>query len=104
MSTTSKKYFEEKFKNILWNRLLKETHKAKTGKELEVLLNKYLTPNEKIILEKRLSILFLLGNSLSYRKIKDEVDITSKTISFVKKGFKKPAKRPQKNVIKTIIK
>lgn len=96
MSTTSKKYFEEQFKNILWERFLKEIKKSKTGKELDVLFNKYFTPNEKIIIEKRLAILYLAERGLSYRKIREEVDVTSKTISFVKRGFKKPIKRPKK--------
>ena len=96
MSTTSKKYFEGQFKNILWERFLKEIKKSKTGKELEVLLNKYLTPNERVIIEKRLAILFLLEKGSSYQEIKDEADVTSKTVSFVKRGFKKPTKRPRK--------
>lgn len=96
MSTTSKKYFEGKFKNLLWGRFLKELKKLKTGRELDVLFNKYFTPNEKIIIEKRLAILYLAEKGLSYRKIREDVDVTSKTISFVKRGFKKPIKRPKK--------
>jgi len=53
-------------------------------------LNKFLTPDEKIIFEKRLAIIHLLKFKHTYRQISEKVDITRKTIAFVKKGFKQP--------------
>ena len=75
MSKTSKKYFEEKFKSILWNRFLKNIKKAKTCKELNFLLKKFFTPDEKIMIEKRLGILYLLEKGLSYRQIGEEIEV-----------------------------
>lgn len=97
MPRTSKKYFAKEFKDVLWNSFLIEIKKSKTGKDLDVFLNKYLSPNEKILLEKRLCIFHLLKNGQSYTKISKEIDVTRKTISFIKRGFKKPVKKtPQK--------
>ncbi len=98
MAKTSKKYFEEGFKNILWNQFLENIKKIKTGKELNLLFNKFFTPDEKIMIEKRLAILYLLEKDLSYRQISKEIDVTSKTISFTKRGFQGPTKRiPKEN-------
>lgn len=93
MSTTCKKYFDKKFKEDIWTRFLQEIRKAKNYEEIDILLNRYLTSEEKIILEKRLGILYLFDKGSSYREISRELAVTLTTISFVKKGFKKPSPR-----------
>lgn len=93
MSTTLKKYFSKKFKENIWTNFLREIEKVKDYAEFESLLNKYLTPQEKIMLEKRLAIFYLLKNGSSYREISRELAVTLGTISFVKRGFKKPSPR-----------
>lgn len=60
---------------------------------MDLLLSKYLTESEKIMLEKRLGISHLLKNRQSYSKISKEIDVTRKTISFIKRGFKKSVKK-----------
>ena len=98
MSTTCKKYFDKKFREDIWNRFLREIKNVKNREELDAFLDKYLTPQEKIMLEKRLGIFDLSERGSSYREISGELAVTSRTISFVKKGFKEPAKRiPKKN-------
>ncbi|NCO15340.1 hypothetical protein COW77_02350 [Candidatus Wolfebacteria bacterium CG18_big_fil_WC_8_21_14_2_50_39_7] len=49
--------------------------KAKTCKELNFLLKKFFTPDEKIMIEKRLGILYLLEKGLSYRQIGEEIEV-----------------------------
>jgi uncharacterized protein YerC len=100
MPRTSKKYFDKKFKDVLWDSFLDEIKKMKSGADLDVLLNKYLTPDEKILLEKRLGVFHLLKTGASYRKIGLDIDVTANTISFIKRGFKKPVKRTIKKNIK----
>ena len=101
MSITCKKYFDKKFKENIWTRFLREIKNIKNCEEFDVFLDKYFTPQEKIILEKRLGIFYLLGERLSYREISRELAITLKTISFVKRGFKKPIKRTVKKRFKS---
>ena len=87
MSTTLKKYFSKKFKENIWTQLLRAIEKVKDYEEFDSLLNKYLTSQEKVMLEKRLAILYLLKNGSSYREISRELSVTLGTISFVKRGF-----------------
>lgn len=89
MSTTSKKYFDKKFKKIIWDKFFREIKNIKTEDNLIELLDKFFTDNEKIMLEKRLATLYLLEIGESYKKIGEKIDITPKTISFIKRGFKK---------------
>lgn len=93
MPRTSKKYFPEDFKNKIWNNLLKNIKNLKTGKELDKFLNKYLSLDEKILLEKRLGIFDLLDSGFGCRQISREIDVTPKTVCFVKKGFKNSEKK-----------
>lgn len=51
--------------------------------------DKFLTPSEKILIEKRLLISLLLDRGLSYRKIGEMLDVTRVTISFVKRHLKR---------------
>lgn len=100
MPRTSKKYFDNNFKNELWDSFLDEIKKLKTGKDLDIFLNKYFSLDEKILLEKRLGIFNLLKNGQSYGKISEELDVTRKTISFIKHGFKKPTKKKKVSAVR----
>lgn len=51
--------------------------------------DRFLTPTEKILVEKRLLISLLLEQGLSYRKIGEMLDVTRVTISFVKHQLKR---------------
>ena len=92
MGTTSKKYFEEKFKKVIWEELQNELSRAKSEKEVKKALGKALAPAELNLLEKRLAVHYLLRNKLSYRKISEIADVHYNTISFIKKGLKKPVR------------
>ena len=98
MSTTSKKYFEKKFKNDIWEEFIKDLSAVKSENELNVILSKLLTPQEQIMLEKRLAVLNLLNAGKTYREISEVVDVHYNTISFIKKQYKLPPKnKSEKN-------
>jgi uncharacterized protein YerC len=93
MVNITKIYLEEKLKKEIRDELLKEIKKVKSEKELEIFLSKIFTPAEIIMIEKRIGVPYLLKKGLTYRKICLDLDISLSTISFIKKGFKKPVKR-----------
>ncbi len=93
MGRTSKKYFSDKFKEKIWEDFFIAVKKACNEKELEQILKKALTVEELILLEKRLAVTKLLKEGFSYLEIEKEIDVTPVTISFVKKGFKRPARQ-----------
>ncbi len=73
----------KKFRVMINSSALAETLRGR----IEALLS----PSEIVMLEKRLSILVLLERKTTYREIETLVDVTSATISFVKRHFvKKP--------------
>jgi len=93
MSRTSKKYFEKEIKKDFWDYFYDVVKRAKNGEDLSMILDRYLPPEEKVMLEKRLGIFYLLKEGKGSREIGRQIDITLKTISFVKRGFKPPVKR-----------
>jgi len=92
MSNTSKKYFDENFKRAIWRDLLEEIRRVKSEDEMNRVLGKVLTLTELNVLEKRLAVLYLLKQKLPYRKISEIADVHYNTISFIKKGLKRPAR------------
>jgi TrpR-related protein YerC/YecD len=50
----------------------------------------FLTPSEQVVLMKRLAIAVLLHTGKSYEVIKDQLKVSSATISFVSEQLKKP--------------
>lgn len=96
MVNVSKKYLEKNLKNLVWRNFKIEIEKSASEEKLKRTLDKYLTPTEQIMLEKRLAILELLRSGLSYRKIKEILDVSHDTIFFVKNGFLKIKKPPLK--------
>src|SRR4030042_2792169 len=96
MGFTSKKYFDEAFKNKIWKDFLREIGNVKDKNQLVEILGKALTQKEINLLEKRLAVLFLLKSDSPYRKIAKIADVHYNTISFIKKGLKKPVRTPKK--------
>lgn len=96
MSKTSKKYFEKNFKDAIWNDFFKKINGLKSGGDLDLVMGKLLPPEEKTMFEKRLGVFYLLKKGFGSCKISREVDITLKTISSIKRGFKPPVKRKKK--------
>jgi len=96
MSKTSKKYFDEGFKNEIWKKFVANFKSLNSQKKVLSVLAIFLTPYELNILEKRLAVLNLLRKGLTYNKICEIADVHRSTISFIKKGFIK-TKKPKRN-------
>ncbi len=88
MPRTSKKVFEKNIKGEIWDSLFESVKKAKSGRDLEKVLDRLLPPDEKIMLEKRLAILRLLEGGIPIREISRRMSVTRRTIAFLKSGFK----------------
>ncbi len=89
MVNVSKKYLEEKLKNRAWGDLLKQVKTTKSISDFENILAKRLTSKELIMLEKRLAIDSLLRAGVRHNKIKRILDVSSHTITFVKRNLKR---------------
>lgn len=94
MSKTSKKYFEESLEKAFWAPFIAEIKNGKTAKEMKKILEKHLTPNERLVFEKRLGVAHLIRRGSTYKKIREIMDVTDRTISFVKSGFPKRIRKP----------
>jgi uncharacterized protein YerC len=88
MVNVSKKYLEKKLKDRIWDGLLKQIKKTKSISDFESVLARQLTPKELIMLEKRLAIDFLIRAGVRHNEIKRILDVSSHTITFVKRKLK----------------
>jgi uncharacterized protein YerC len=105
MANVNKKYLEKDLKDAARKEFFKEIKKVKSHRDLKAVMEKFFSPTEQIIIEKRLMILYLLNQGLSYRKIGNILDVPCSTISFVKNGFtrkKRINRRWQSDEIKKI--
>lgn len=98
MVNISKKYLNEELEKNVWELFKKIIRQASSEKDPKNLLGKLFSKSEIAMIEKRLGIFYLLGKGLSYREIGRILDVSSATISFVKKGFRKPDKKVKKEV------
>jgi len=105
MSNINRKRLEENFKNSVWKDFLGKIRKIKSQRDLQKIIDKIFTPTERIIIEKRLAIFYLLNQGLSYRKIGNILDAPCSTVSFVKNNFtrkKRINRHWQSEIIKRI--
>ena len=89
MGKTSKKYLDKNLKKEIWLKLKKRI--GNNSIENYLGLEKILTSEEILIIEKRTGIICLLEKGVAYREISRQLDVSRPTISFVKKGLKRPA-------------
>lgn len=89
MVNVSKKYLDKKLKDKIWGELLSQAKKSKSAGDFESVLTGRLTPKELTILEKRLAIDYLLRAGVRHNEIKRIIDVSSHTISFVKRKLKR---------------
>ena len=89
MVNVSKKYLKNDLINSSWNGFIKEIKNARNQEEIKALFNKFFSSAEQIALEKRLAIVFLSKQGLSYREIGRTLDVSPTTVGFVKRGFKR---------------
>ncbi len=90
MGRTSKKHWDEKFKNRIWEDFLINIKKVKNEADLKKILNSILTDDEIITMEKRLAVKELLKDNISYSEISRRADLTRATIRFVRDNFRRP--------------
>lgn len=88
MVRVNKKYLKEKLKREAWGILLAESKTATSPDEIEKVLARWLTPDEVTMLEKRLAIKILLKKGVRHNEIKRILDISSHTITSLKKRVK----------------
>jgi len=89
MVNINKKYLDKNLKEKAWDILLKRIKSGKSADNLEKNLTRWLTPKEVVMLEKRLAISYLLFNGVRHNEIKRILDVSSHTITFVKRKFKR---------------
>ena len=89
MVNVSKKYLDKKLKDKILGELLSQIRKSKSAGDFESILADRLTPKELTMLEKRLAIDHLLATGVRNNKIKRILDVSSHTITFVKKKLKR---------------
>ena len=89
MTRVNKKHIAQELREAAWRPFWKTI--GKSGSETVFLANmeRFLTPSEIILIEKRLLISLLLERGFSYRKIGEALDVTRVTISFVKHNLKR---------------
>lgn len=95
MVNVNKKYLDEEFKKSLWRDFIHELKKAKTKNEAKKIIDKILTPSERIMVEKRLGILALLQKGFGQREIGRLIDVMPSTVRFIKKGFDRTPRNPR---------
>lgn len=89
MARTSKKQFDHEFKREIWESFRREIARARVGANVENFLHKFLTENERVMLEKRLAVLHFLKRGVSLRETSRRADVSRKTVIFIKRGLKK---------------
>lgn len=71
---------------LIWDKILGEFSKAKSLKEIELLFNNLFTVQEREIVSRRLAVLSLIKQGLSYRAISQKLWVAPATISTIKKS------------------
>ncbi|MBI2278895.1 MAG: hypothetical protein HYU81_02430 [Candidatus Brennerbacteria bacterium] len=90
MVRVNKNRIKGDLKKEAWKRFSHLVGNAHSEDALLTALRRVLTPAEIIALEKRLAITVLLERGMSYQKIGRLIDVTSVTISAVKRGVGTP--------------
>lgn len=85
MVNVSKKYLLRGLKQKAWEIFLDEFKRTQTAQELEKIMAGWLSEKEMIALEKRLAIKVLVEAGTRHNEIKRILDVSSHTITSVKK-------------------
>ncbi len=93
MVNINKGFLIERMKEKSWGELFKAVKKIKSPKELTGVLKTWLSPPEIFLLEKRIAISLLLKEGVRHNEIKRRLDVSSQSISFVKRGLTRPPKK-----------
>lgn len=77
----------EKWSDLLWDKFLDKLSKAKSKKELRLMLEKLLAEGEKKMVARRLAVIALLRSGKSYQEIGEILWISPNTVSTIKKNI-----------------
>jgi uncharacterized protein YerC len=96
MVNFAKRAITEELDSRLLGVLLKIFQNIKTKKDLKEFLDKFLTPEEQIMIKKRLAIVLFLREDKKTKEITNTLDVSRATVSFVKKGLKRSSRKENK--------
>lgn len=96
MVRITKRGISKELENQLFDILLKKIKIIKKREDLFELLNQLLTSDEQIMIKKRLAINLFVEQGKRFKDIKETLDVSGATISFVKRGLKKLPKKEKK--------
>ena len=113
MTHVSRRKLPAKTRQQILDGLLFVLTNIKSGKEMEQFLDAFLSETEKIMLAKRLAIVFLLEEGIEEMEIAETLNVTQATVSRIKlwyetkgKGYKIAIKKLRKqkllNELKTL--
>lgn len=92
MTRISKRQVEDKVMNKIYTLLFETVGKKSNKKDFFSILNDVLSPTEKIMVGKRVGIMFLLLKNIEYEMISDVLKVSSTTVakfhSIIKKSKK----------------
>lgn len=71
---------------LIWDKILGEFFQVKSLKEIELLFNNLFTSQERETVSRRLAVLSLIKQGLSYRAISQKLWVAPATISTIKKS------------------
>lgn len=83
----------EELDNLALSILLKKIKGVGKKNNLTEFLGYFLTPPEQLMIKKRLLTAVFLEKGKSYREIGELLGVSRRTVSFIKKGFKRPPKK-----------
>lgn len=89
MPRSSKKQFNNALRKEIWKLFLQGVRNAGDPAHAESFLSKFLTEDERIVLEKRLAVLYFLNQGNSLRETSRNADVSKRTVVFVKRGLRK---------------
>jgi Trp operon repressor len=96
MTRITKRGISENLNKNVLGVFLKDIKRCETTNDLELVLSKIFTFEERIMAKKRLGIIFLYGKGMRKKEISELLDVTRMTIDFVIRGLKKLPQKPVK--------
>ncbi|MFH0806190.1 MAG: Trp family transcriptional regulator [Candidatus Brennerbacteria bacterium] len=95
MPRTTKKHIGRSLRKKIWNQFFSEIAGFKNHNSDESFLNKFLTEDERLVLEKRLAVRYFLNQGKSLRETSRAADVSRRTVIFVKRGLIKSTRKPR---------
>lgn len=77
----------EQWSEKLWVGLISKIHQAKSEREIQSLLEKLLSEDEKSMILKRLAVIALIRSGKSYKEISEILWLSPNTVSTIKKNL-----------------